>query len=87
LKERTVVLTQKDKVRLVEGKQSKFELEILEGTETYTNNSIEGTVTTEDINFDFTSKDGKTKFHHFMDEINEASLTVDGSVDGDYVCH
>jgi hypothetical protein len=86
LLQRTAVLTKTDKAPLEEGKKVAFDLEIMDGVQTFADDTISGTVETEDVSFVFTSKDKKTVFHHFMDEINESGLTIDGKDRGDFIC-
>jgi len=57
-----------------------------QGAKTFTDDSTQGIVETEDVDFTFTSNDKKTVFVHFMDEINEAGLKIDGKDRGDFIC-
>lgn len=82
----TVVLQQTGQGKLEEGTPMKFQLEIFEGSESWTDTSVSGLVETEDVMFKFTSDDGKITFHVFMDELEESSLSIDGKDQGDYVC-
>lgn len=87
LKQQTLVLTKTDRARLVEGRKTAFELETFTGGETYNGAaSVKGTVETEDVSFTFTSDDKKVELHHFMDEIEEASLKMNGQKRGDLIC-
>jgi hypothetical protein len=86
LLQRTAVLTKTDKTPLEEGKKVPFALEIIEGARTFADETIAGTVQIEDVSFVFTSKDERTVFHHFMDEINESGLSIDDKDRGDFIC-
>ncbi len=86
LAQRTVVLTKTDERPLVEGQKTAFSIAIFEGAETYTEKEFDGTVETEDVVFDFQSKDGKVGFHAYMDEADQASLSLDGREAGDFIC-
>lgn len=86
LLQRTVVLVNRDEKPIVEGEKIPFSLESWDGSEQFRAESVDGVVETEDVMFFFTSTDGKTSFRHFMDEINEASMSIAGADAGDYIC-
>ena len=83
----TVVLMPNDKGEIKEGVAFKYSIEVYDGANVTPTLETEGQVLTEDVMFNFQSVDGKTKFHIFMDEMNEAGLEVDGAAKGSYICH
>ena len=73
--------------RLIEGQQLSFMMETFTGAQTFTDNGeVLGMVLTEDVQVHFTSEDGAVKFGIFLDEMNESSLTLDGSTKSDFIC-
>ena len=83
----TVVLMPIDKGEIKEGEAFKYSIEVYDGANVTPTLEAEGAVLTEDVMFNFESSDGKTKFHIFMDEMNEAGLELDGVAKGSYICH
>lgn len=87
LGQKTVVLTQTDGKGLVEGQELAFMMETYAGAQTFTDNGeVLGVVLTEDVQVQFSSEDGAVKFGIFLDEMNESSLTLDGSTKSDFIC-
>jgi hypothetical protein len=86
LEQRTLVFTKTDRRPLVEGQLTAFEVEFFEGAATYRDRVAEGVVETEDVLFTFRSKDGSVGFRHYMDEADQAGLTIDGRESGDFLC-
>ena len=86
LQQNVVVLTKQDDGPLSEGDNIPFVLEQYKGIQGVPAISVEGKVSTEDVNFEFVSKDKKVKFHLYLDEAAEAGLRVNGVKKGDYIC-
>lgn len=87
LENMTVVLQQTGAGELEEGAPMEFYLEVYEGLSYAPEYSAKGTVETEDVMFDFESKDGKITFHIYLDEMEESSLYINGMDLGDFVCY
>jgi hypothetical protein len=81
----TVVLTPMKEGEIREGQKFPYRLERFVGAEVMANLEVEGTVLTEDVSFEFTSKDKKLSFHVYMDEMNESGLTLEGKTSS-YIC-
>lgn len=81
----TVVLVPSKDGELREGQKFPYRLELYKGAEVVADLEIDGAVLTEDVSFEFTSKDKKVRFHVYMDEMNESGLTVDGKTTS-YIC-
>lgn len=78
---RIVILEQIGNAKIVEGKKVPFKLTVLktpaDGSEVaLVVLETEGTVETEDVMFDFTSKDKKVKFGIYMDELDQSWLKI-----------
>lgn len=86
LKNSTVVLQQTGRGEIREGKPMGFSLEKFIGAEIVQDLGVQGTVLTEDVSFLFKSADQKVKFHIYLDEMDQSSLTVNGAARGDYIC-
>lgn len=74
----TVVLEPASRGRIEEGTPFAYELQIYQGASVMPEETVEGTVVSEDVMFDFTAKEGATTFRVYMDEMNESFLTVNG---------
>ena len=87
LMQKTVALYPLEKGEIKEGTPMKYSFELHEGADVSATTEVNGTVLTEDVLFNFTSDDGKIEFHIYMDEMNEAGLTINGKTDGSYICY
>ena len=81
----TVVLTPLKDGVLREGEKFPYRLERFAGAAVMAELEIDGSVVTEDVSLEFTSKDKKVRFHVYMDEMNESGLTLQGKTTS-YVC-
>jgi hypothetical protein len=82
----TVVVQQIEDGKLTEGTPKRFSLETFKDSMTSAELSTEGNVETEDVNFDYTSDDGKVTFHIYLDELDQSALSIDGKDQGRFVC-
>lgn len=82
----TVVLKSLEKGDIRDGQVAKFELQVFKGAKTYPEYSKEGTATLEDVVFSFKSNDQKVEFGIYLDEADQASLTISGRDAGGFVC-
>ena len=86
LKQNVVVLTPAGRGVLRDGGTLAYTLEAFKGADTAPVWEISGIVSQEDVSFGFESNDGKTKFHIYLDELNESSLSISGHSRGSYIC-
>jgi len=87
LKQTTVVLSPlNDGASVSDGDTEAYQLEIFKGISEVPELSVPGIVSQEDVVFEFVSKDKKTEFTVYLDEMTESSLTVKGKQIGNYIC-
>jgi hypothetical protein len=84
---RTAVLTQDGNQRIREGVEVPFHLEILPSGESVPTLAVRGTVQTEDVMFTFKSQDESVTFGIYLDEMDQAYLSVRGKKDVRFDCN
>ncbi len=86
LMQNTIVLTPKGDGKLEEGKPFGYYLESFTGASNTSTWSVEGAVKTEDVMFNFVSKDLNTTVRLYMDELDQTVLSVKGKKYASYIC-
>lgn len=87
LGQNTLVLSPLEDGEITEGKPMAYRLDSYEGADVTEKWSAEGNVLTEDVMFEFTSKNKAINFMIYLDEMNESVLTQKGKKNNvRYIC-